>query len=210
MLNIYSNLNLGALRTRSKKSTKIDTLTNKIKNLESKSTNLEQQNTKLKTDKQALEQQVQELLSILNKVKSGDADSDLHKRFKTSEFGEQPAEPNESGSVTDKADPLSDSSSFPCEGEESELFSLAEDQSGVVKIDNWLNQNDILNQVVDSNEKSSKATQLIEKNENLDKFMLKRENDDQDVLGSIFGDSVGNFFSQASMLSLTVVMCLIL
>jgi hypothetical protein len=66
----------------------------------------------LKSEKAELQKQVEQLLSILSKVKSGSEDFDLHKRFKISEIEERYVQRNYSGTTEDRQKSSSDSSPF--------------------------------------------------------------------------------------------------
>lgn len=198
----------------------METLNERIENLEKRTTNLEQQNVQLKSEKAELQNQVEQLLSILSQVKSGSGDVDLHKRFKISEIEEQFVQRNYSGTTDDKQRHSSESSPFSCEGEESEFLSSGEDNSGIMKTENWLNQNDILSQVINGcNNKHSSSTHIHEEEvwlplekiemEQTDRFILHRGNKD-DMYDSIFEENNGGILSQAFALTLTVVMWLVL
>lgn len=222
---IYSNPLIGALRTRSRKSTKVEDLNDKIKTLEQKSSSLEEQNKQLKGEKEALKQQVSDLLAMLSQMNSGASIPELHKRFKTGEFEEQQVENCDSGTTNQKLNSNSESDFLLGEEDESELFSSGEDDSCIRKTENWLNQNDILNQVKDIPGKRRSSS--TKENDNSfcsgtnfpdrsnehsekDQFVLQRGEDQDDLFNSLFGENVGNILSQASMLTLTIVMCLIL
>jgi len=115
-----------------------------------------------------------------------------------------------------------ESGSFLLEEEESEFLSSGDDDFGILKTESWLNQNDIIGQVLKSPTKrvgsstkdlegsfSSANNQLDLSNEEPDRFVLQRGDEEEDA-NNFLGDTVGNLFSQASMFTLTVVMCMVL
>lgn len=203
----------------------MEVLNDKIKNLEKKSSSLEEQNKQLKGEKDVLQQQVSDLLAMLNQMNSGTNLPDLHKRIKTGELEEQLVEKYDSGTTEQKLNSHSESDFLLGEEEESELFSSGEDDSCIRKTENWLNQNDILNHVKDIPSKGRSSS--TKENDNSfcsgtnfpdrsneqvakDQLILHRGEDQDDLFNSLFGENVGNILSQASMLTLTIVMCLIL
>lgn len=218
-VNLYAIL--GALKTRSKKSTNVDVLAKRISNLEDKSSKLANENKQLKSEKERLQQQVQDLLAVLSQAKAGESVEDIHKRFKISEYEEKlPENPDfvDSGMKSPNI-----SGSFLCEGEESEFMSSGEDELSAFKTENWFNQNDILNQVsensptkrvihstkdVDASFNSTHKENLSF--ENAERLVLDRNDQRESIFGNYFGEGVQNMFEQASMLTLTIVMCLVL
>lgn len=199
----------------------MEMLTDKIKDLEKKSTSLEKQNIQLKSEKDELKQQVQDLLAILSQVKNGGSVPENYKRFKASEYEEPSVEPAKSGTTAINIEHCSDSASYNCEGEDLDLLSSGDDDLGALKAEHWLNQNDIISQVKDTPVKRLSAStkgadvslfsgnNLLDETHELDKankFVLDRGDGSDDVFSNIFGESVGNMFNQASMLTLNIVM----
>jgi hypothetical protein len=198
----------------------VDVLTKRISNLEDKSSKLEQENHQLKSEKEMLQQQVQDLLAVLSQAKAGNQIEDIHKRFKVSEYEEKLLENPDFADPQIKSPDIS--GSFLCEGEESEFMSSGEEELCAFKTENWFNQNDILNQVHDnspmkrvSSTKDADASFNSTHKENLsfedtEKLVLDRGDNGESLFGNYFGEGVQNMFEQASMLTLTIVMCLVL
>lgn len=177
----------------------------------------------LKTEKQQLQDKVTELLALLGQMNGGQNTDEIHKRFKVSEIEDQFVEWNRSGTTRLVNDSNNISGSFLIEEEESEFMSSSQEEIDILKTESWLNQNDILNQVSHSpskrilgisndidlsfiSDKNSDWAQEFEP----ERLILRRGKIDDDFVNNIFGEQVDNFLSQASMFTLTIVMCLVL
>jgi hypothetical protein len=160
---------------------------------------------------------------MLGQMKEGNNTDEIHKRFKVSEIEDQFIELNRSGTTGLVNDSYNNSGSFLNEGEESEFLSSNEEDIGLIKTESWLNQNDIINQVsnspsrrvfsIDNNiegifssEKESEEVQNLEP----ERLILLRGKIDDGFVNNIFGETGGNLLAQASMFTLTIVMCLVL
>ena len=162
------------------------------------------------------------MLSIINIHKGHNDVEETRKRFKINEQEEQIIDHN--NSITTNPKPLSNvnSGSFLFEEEESEFLSSGEDNFGILKAETWLNQNDVLGEVSGSPVKkvvsstkdlegsfSSGNNQMDLSIEEPEMFILQR-GEEEELVNNFLGETVGNIFSQASMLTLNIVMCLIL
>lgn len=216
-------INLGALRTRSRKSTKFDFLNEKVQVLEDKSKVLETENKGLKNENSELQKRVQELLGVINNLKGSDTADEVRKRFKISELEEQSVEHINSSTNNPHNSSREISDSFLVEGEQSEFLSSGEEEFGGLNTENWLSQADIMGHVSESSpikrvgsstkdaegSFSSVNNQLNLSSEESDRLILQR-GDDRFSEEGYLGGTIGNFLSQASLLTLTIVMCLVL
>jgi hypothetical protein len=160
---------------------------------------------------------------MLGQMNEGNNTDEIHKRFKVNEIEDQYIELNRSGTTGLVNDSYNNSGSFLNEGEESEFLSSNEEDIGLIKTESWLNQNDIINEVshspsrrvfsIDNNiegifssEKESEEVQ----NSEPERLILLRGKIDEGFVNNIFGETGGNLLAQASMFTLTIVMCLVL
>ena len=206
---------------------KVELLNQQISDLQTKSSSLEMQNWQLKNDKHELQKQVQDLLKMLKQVNPDMWGDEFHKRFKIAEFEESEVNPvwNDSSKLQGEtgSEIQSDSS---LEQSSEDVLSFSEEDIGIKKTEKWLNQNDILNNVNHSSQKHrnsstnapddsfssyrrSSIEEIIEEKKEF-KFVLERENNSSELFGNLFGETVGNLFSHATFLTLTIVMWLIL
>lgn len=200
----------------------MEILNDQIMELTKKSTSLEEQNSKLMSEKEQLQRQVQELMAMLGNAQGQEAPENLHKRFKVVEEEEQLVDPNEYETNDAKVESVSKNGSISNDGESSDILSSSEEEVGVLKTEKWLNQNEIFNEIKDTQQhrvtSSSKglektipfnknsSTENISSEDRPDKFVLAREDDAGDLFSNIFGETAGNMFSQASLLTLNIVM----
>jgi len=212
-----------ALRTRSRKTSKFKLLNEKVQVLEDKSKVLETENKDLKNENSDLQRKVQELLSVINNMKGADAADEVRKRFKISELEEQSIDHINSSTNNPHNSSHDISGSFLMEGEQSEFLSSGEEEFGGLQKDNWLCQADIMGHISESSpikrvitstndaegSFSSSNNQLNLSSEESDRLVLQRGEDKLSEEG-LFGGTFGNYISQASLLTLTIVMCLVL
>ena len=157
-------------------------------------------------------------MGIINNMEDKKSAEEIRKRFKISEVEEQALDHAESANNIINIHSQNESGSFLLEEEESELLSSGEDDFGILKTESWLNQNDVINQVLKSPSKknisstqdlegsfSSGHNQLDSSHEEPEKFIIQRGEGGNEANG-LFGETVGNFLSQASMFSLTILM----
>jgi len=154
-------------------------------------------------------------------------DSEFHKRFKQSEAEEVNAAPADSIKINQKIDTNSESESeFSQQNISDDSLSFSEEEVGVEKTEKWLRQNDILNCVHSISGRDSSILNDIDKSfsseikqDSIDeiigkpaknRLVLARKNNENEFFGAVFGETAGNLFSNASFLTLTIVMCLIL
>ncbi len=155
-------------------------------------------------------------------MKGAPALEEVRKRFKISEVEEQSADHINSSTNHPQNTSHDISGSFLMEGENSEFLSSGEDDFGVLQSDNWLNQDDILGRIAeesptkrvvsstkDNDCSFSSGNNQLNLSQEDERFILQRGQDETEE-NFLFGETVGNLFSQASLLTLTIVMCLVL
>jgi hypothetical protein len=172
-----------ALRARDKRINKLGSIESKLKRIEDKSTKLEKENLVLKAEKQQLQDQVTNLLSIIKAFGQ-------HKRFKTGENIEV-VWGNESEKVTDE------------ENKESTNH-LSESNNLVEEMDKG--DFDIPSPFDDQGEQISPKVYSPEKS------FLKLVREDKDSIFAQDDDNnsgFGDVFQKGMMLSLTILMCMI-
>ncbi|CAI2367300.1 unnamed protein product [Moneuplotes crassus] len=148
-----------AVKARVRKNTKLESLTGKIQVLELKVKDLETENFGLKNKNLELERRMKELLEETEAMKK---EKQVRKRFKSGEDGVGVGLVCGNNSSTNN--PLTSSRCFSdsslMQEELSEFLSSEGDEFGELKVKSWLNQSDVVDNVLESSQakriKSSK------------------------------------------------------